>query len=211
MVPEAPAPALVAVTPALNAHLGSPTPLSDESGDCRSFLTLCKIHFEQHAPPFPTERSKVAYAITYLSGDAKKWATAEWQNSAAWLSSFKDFATALKQIFQETTSGREAAQKLLGLRQGRRSASKYAVEFRTLAAEVGWDSKVLCDIFVCGLAHRVKDSLAPLDIPSSLNELIALAIKIDRRLWNSDHERGEKLRGESGSPSLTPARRSSEV
>lgn len=190
-------PAALAATapavPAPSAQLGAPARFTGESGDCRSFLTQCEIHFEQHAPFFPTERAKVAYAVSHLAGRAESWATAEWQNGSACLSSFSAFSEALKQIFQQVTPGREAAQRLVNLRQGSRSASDYAIEFRTLAAEVGWDSTALCDVFFRGLARRVKESLAASELPVGLEKLIALAIKVDRRHWCLDHDpRGEE-------------------
>lgn len=58
-------------SPAPGARLGSPVRFSGDSGDYRAFLTQCEIHFE-----FPTERSKVAYAVSHLAGEAEIWATA---------------------------------------------------------------------------------------------------------------------------------------
>lgn len=94
----------------------------------------------------------MAYALSHLAGEAETWATAKWKNNSACVLSFTKFSEALKQIFQEATPGREAAQRLVNIRQGRRSVTKYAVELRTLAAETGWDSVALCDIFVKGLS-----------------------------------------------------------
>ena len=47
----------------------------------------------------------------------------------------------------------------LRLRQGSLSAANYAVEFRTLATELGWDDKALQSIFMRGLNEAVKDSI----------------------------------------------------
>ena len=58
-------------------HLSHPEKFSGESGDCRSFLVQCGLHYELQAQTFPTERSRVAYMISYLTGQAEKWATAE--------------------------------------------------------------------------------------------------------------------------------------
>ncbi|XP_055368562.1 uncharacterized protein LOC129604791 [Betta splendens] len=107
---------------------------------------------------------------------------------------FRAFSMALKQIFQEITPGREAAQRLVNIRQGGRTTAKYAIEFRTLAAEAGWDATALGDVFIRGLSRRVKDCLVARDLPSDLNALIALAIQIDRRLGSSEREH----RGEGG-------------
>lgn len=50
----------------------------------------------------------------------------------------------------------------------------------TLAAEAGWDSIALCDVFLKGLSRHVKDSFVSTDLPVDLDKLIALAIKVDR-------------------------------
>lgn len=55
----------------------------------------------------------------------------------------------------------------------------YAIEFRTLAADSGWNDSALIDAFLHGLAAKVKDQLILLDIPD-LDGVIALINKIDR-------------------------------
>lgn len=52
---------------------------------------------------FPSDRMKVAYVISYLSGRVKALAL---------------FIDTFKQIFQSATPGREAAKALVALRQG---------------------------------------------------------------------------------------------
>uniref|UniRef100_A0A8C9ZTG8 Gypsy retrotransposon integrase-like protein 1 n=1 Tax=Sander lucioperca TaxID=283035 RepID=A0A8C9ZTG8_SANLU len=153
-------------------HLSRPERFSGESGDCRAFLTQCGLHFELQSVHYPTDRTKIAYLISHLSGRAEAWATAEW-------------------IFQHVTPGREAARMLVNLRQGRRRVADYAIEFRTVAAESGWNQTALMDAFLCGLSSALKDHLAALDLPEDLDTLIALAIKIDKRLFERERERGD--------------------
>lgn len=40
----------------------------------------------------------------------------------------------------------------------------YAVEFRTLAADSGWNNSALADTFLCGLSAKIKDQLISRDI-----------------------------------------------
>lgn len=56
-------------------QLSSPTGFSVDSDNCHSFLVQCGLHFELHAAAYLTDRSKVAYIISYLSGRAEAWAT----------------------------------------------------------------------------------------------------------------------------------------
>ena len=62
--------------------------------------------------------------------------------------------------FEGPVSGREAAQKLLQLRQDTLSVTDYAVEFCMLAVEGTWNSEALFDTFLHGLLEEVKDELA---------------------------------------------------
>ena len=83
---------------------------------------------------------------------------------------------ALKRIFDPVTTDREKAQELRGLRQGSTSVCDYAIHFRTLAAESGWNNAAFYDVFLKGLASSIQDLLVPLDLPADLDSLIALAI-----------------------------------
>lgn len=58
----------------------------------------------------------------------------------------------------------------------------YSIEFRTLAAEAGWDEGALHSIFVQGLDEVLQDELAFRDEPSSLDPLILFAILLDNHL-----------------------------
>ena len=170
-------------------HLSHPEKFSGESGDCRSFLVQCGLHFELQAPAFPTERSRVAYMVSYLTGQAEKWATAEWARDSPVCSSVQLFTETLRKVFDHTARGREAARALMDLRQGNRRVSAYAVEFRTLATESGWNEEALFDAFKRRLAESIRDHLTALELPNDVDSLIALVIKIDNRIQLREEER----------------------
>ena len=65
------------------------------------------------------------------------------------------------------------------IRQEKRSLADYA----TLAAESDWGSAALMVVFQQGLNKELKDELAPRDPPSTLEDLIEIALKLDIRLW----------------------------
>lgn len=60
------------------AYLARPETFSGDSGDWCAFLTQCELHFDLQATAYPTERSKIAYIISHLTGQAEAWATMEW-------------------------------------------------------------------------------------------------------------------------------------
>ena len=77
-----PPPAAPAPRPATEPRLPAPERYEGDPRSCRSFLSTCSLVFELQPSSFPTERSKVAYVITLLSGRAREWATAVWDSNA---------------------------------------------------------------------------------------------------------------------------------
>ncbi|XP_031679712.1 uncharacterized protein LOC116374075 [Oncorhynchus kisutch] len=78
--------------------------------------------------------------------------------------------------------GRAAGERLFHLRQERRSAQDFALEFRTLAAGAGWNDRALMDHFRCSLREDVRRELACRDTTLSLDELIDMSIHLDNLL-----------------------------
>ncbi|KAI2644103.1 Transposon Tf2-6 polyprotein [Labeo rohita] len=105
--------------------------------------------------------------------------------------SFESFSEELRKVFDRSAQGTEAARALALLRQGEQSVSSYSIEFHTLAASCGWNDKALWDHFLHGLAEHLKDEIYSLELPSSLDGLINLTIRVDSRLaLRSRHRRG---------------------
>lgn len=74
-------------------------------------------------------------------------------------------------MFDHPASGREVAKHLLVLQQGNPSAAGYAIQFRTIAAESGWNKEALMTCFLHGLSETLQDELAPRDPPRDLESL----------------------------------------
>ncbi len=191
-------------------RLNPPAPYSGEPNTCRSFLSQCSLTFSLQPSCFPTERSKVAFIITLLVGQAREWGTAMWDNEQDCCSSFDSFSEELRKVFDRSAQGTEAARALALLRQRESSVSSYSIEFRTLAASCGWNDKALWDHFLHGLAKHIKDEIYSLELPSSLDGLIDLAIRVDNRIsLRSRHRRSGfppelVTRAASGAASDTP-------
>lgn len=173
------------VSPIYEPRLSPPEVFKGEQSQCRPFITQCEIVFELQPSSFPTERAKVAYAISLLSGKAKLWGTAEWQKDSLICYQFKDFSKELIRVFDPVLPEREAARGLLKLKQGRRRVTEYIIDFHALSSGSDWNDEALCDAFYQGLSEEVKDELSTRDAPRDLEELETLAARIDMRL----HER----------------------
>ncbi|KAK0139622.1 Retrotransposon-derived protein PEG10 [Merluccius polli] len=206
-LPRPTAPAPVPAPPTAHVGAGSklapPAQYNGEPGMSKTFLIDCSIHFELTPHAFPTDRSKIAFMISHLTGRAKAWASAEWGRCSPICNSLADFQTALSRTFDPVSDDREKAQELSGLRQGKDSVCDYAIRFRTLSAESGWNSTALYD----GLAAPIQDLLVPLDLPTGLDELIALAVRTDNRLGQLRRHREDRTaRTEGVSRSQTQGR-----
>ena len=85
-------------------------------------------------------------------------------------------------VFDQSLVGQEAAKRLLRLRQGLGSAADYAITFRTLAADSGWDEQALISVFYDGLSDALKDGLATVETPNDFETLVSLAFQLGNRL-----------------------------
>ena len=106
-------------------------------------------------------------------------------------------------MFDHPLGGRDAANWLFQLRQGSTSVAEYAVLFRTLAAECGWNEEALMAAFRQGLAGGIKDELAAKDPVSDLDSLIDQTIRLDNRLRERRRERQPDSRSSSGATAST--------
>ena len=102
------------------------------------------------------------------------------------------FSTELRKVFDHPVKGQEAMNRLFSLRQGSGSVASFSVEFRILAAECGWDEPALMTLFARNLSEELKDGLASQDDSTSLEQLIALAIRLDNRLREQRRERANR-------------------
>lgn len=106
------------------------------------------------------------------------------------------FLVTFKQNFQSTTPGREAAKVLITLKQGKRSVIDYAIEFRTIAADSGWNQPALVDASLNGLSETLMAHLAPLGLLVELEALITSASKIDETFSKGQRHGFNKVNSE---------------
>lgn len=201
-----PNPANVSAVP--EPRVGVPERYGGDPGGCRPFLTNCSILFSLQPYTFATEEARVAFTINHLTGRARLWGTAEWEQRTPACTSFLAFSTELRKVFDVGTTESEASYSLLQLKQGRRSVSDYSIDFRTLARQSKWNVPALHSAFIHGLADYVRDELAARDLPEELDEVISMAIRVDQRIRSRQHERSrEQLSNHpnfQSPPAMTP-------
>ena len=190
--PESSAPVAAATAHAPEPKIGNPERFNGDPTQVRPFLTSCRLQFSLQPRTFATEGARVGYAITHLTGRARLWGTAEFERQTPACATFDLFAEEMLKVFDLDSPTAEASRELLSIRQGRRSVADYSIDFRTLARRSSWNTPSLVDAFFHSLADYMKDELVSHELPSTLDEAIALAVRIDRRIQTRRRERGRQ-------------------
>jgi hypothetical protein len=149
----------------------------------RGFVNQIRLITALQAERYPTEESRVGLVGTLLTGQALSWFAPLFEKRSPILNNFETFLEAFAEAFGEHDKTRWATTKIRSLRQGTRSVSVYASDFRQLACDINWDEEALMSQFYWGLRDDVKDLLLSLPDPQTLNEAISQAVKCDNRLF----------------------------
>lgn len=200
-----PAPELaesVTANPAREPWVSPPERYDGNLGQCKTFLMQCGLVFALQPLTYATERSKIAYLIGLLRGAALEWASVHWRRQDQFTTTYVAFTAEMTKVFDHPVQGNDASMRLFSIHQGLRSVAEYAIEFRTLAVESGWNEASLLAAFINGLSERLKDELVTHPEPVNLDNLIALTIRIDNRCRE---RRRQKQRNPAGD--VIPRRR----
>ena len=201
-----PAPlAAVPVDARLEPKFPCPKPFSGEFSMCRGFLGQCELFFRHQPARYAAEETRVALVVSLLAGRALQWAMATVANNSRLSTHYDEFLQEFQLVFDHPEDGRNAAARLHDLRQGTRTVADYTVEFRTLAAESGWDELALQSAYRRGLSDAIKDTIIQKK-PPSLNALILLSLQVDERIQERKRERAR-----NSTSQRTTAPKSSEV
>ena len=179
-------------------QLASPRPFDGTFAHFRGFILQCELVFAHQPSQFSSPVACVAFITNLTTGDALNWAQATLSARPELLHNDAAFLVEFKRVFDHPTAGQDVGARLMTIHQGSRTAAAYSTEFRTLAAGSGWNDAGLRSAFRQGLSETIKDELVR-DKPSSLDELVALAIDVDERIRE---RRRERARHQTSSPRL---------
>ena len=101
--------------PPWEPSLPTPECFTGEPRTCGGCLAQYALIFELQPSSSPSDRSKIAYLITLMSGRALTWATAVWEQQSAKYISLEGLVEEVKKVFDAPFSGTEAAWKLIQL------------------------------------------------------------------------------------------------
>jgi hypothetical protein len=133
-------------------------------------------------------------------------------NPPAWQSSYAALVAELQENFGLYDVQGEAEDKIGNLyMKENENVCKYNVRFNNLAANMNWDMNALKWAYQRGLASRIKDEMARLPEPPTLNAYRTEVLRIDNRHWKREEEkkRESSRHGNAGSASKTSAKKSS--
>ncbi|KAK3514390.1 hypothetical protein QTP70_017599 [Hemibagrus guttatus] len=125
------------------------------------------------------EETQCVFVMSLLTSRALEWASAVWDADPQIKSSFSYFAGMIREVFEYPAGGKDISLQLMELRQGSDTAADYAIKFRTLAAQSGWNGASLWAVFWAGLNPELQTELACRIEATTLSQYVATAIRLD--------------------------------
>ncbi|KAL0170290.1 hypothetical protein M9458_034886, partial [Cirrhinus mrigala] len=169
-----------------------PNKFDGTAEQCKGFVRQVKLYFEYQQDRFESEEKRCAFLMTLLTGRALDWASAVWDADPQLKKSVEYFLLQIQEVFKYPCPLRDISTQLIHAKQGNHTAAEYAIEFRTLAAQSGWNDVSLKAIFYNSLNIDLQTELACRRENSSFFELINLTIKIDNLMRQSPKQRSSK-------------------
>ncbi|KAI2649352.1 Transposon Tf2-6 polyprotein [Labeo rohita] len=166
-----------------------PNKFDGTAEQCKGFVRQVKLYFDYQQDRFESEEKRCAFLMTLLTGKALDWASAVWDADPQLKKSVEYFLLQIREVFEYPAGGRDISTQIIHAKQGNRTAAEYAIEFRTLAAQSGWNDVSLKTIFYNSLNIDLQTELACRRENASFSELINLAIKIDNLMRQSPKQR----------------------
>lgn len=156
--------------------------------EAKQFILKLDTFFQGQLRRYNTVEKQVSYIVGRLTDIAWDWIEPFVEEKFDFVS-YENFKTLFFYRFSDPSSRSRAERSLKGLKQGNRAVSVMASELRTLAMRTSWNEEALMSTFYDALNEEVKDEIIKSERPSSLEEYIKLAVKIDNRLFERRQER----------------------
>jgi len=155
----------------------------------RDFIISVENIFCLQPLSYPTDEVKCRFIGTLLTGDALAWFRNIVEYETYRLKDYSNFKKDFKEMFDDPNSIRHACAQLDHLQQGKGSVSSYAIVFRRLASETGYNEAALRHNFIKGLSDDNKNALSKAqDEPERLEDLIRFCVKMDQRIYDRKKE-----------------------
>ena len=157
------------------------------------FVRACKVYFLNNPSRFLTDRSKVLYAGSYLTGLAGDWFEPYTDNTGEHdtvLDSWTTFEDSIRSMFGDPNLKATAEFKLdTMVMKDNDQVSSYITTFLTYSKQLDWDDAGKRYFFKKGLPSRILDRTAEMDFPDTLEGIMSAAKKVDDRHWAREREK----------------------
>jgi hypothetical protein len=161
--------------------IGQPAPFDGKVSEYLTFMSQCQLHFTVYPESFRSSESKVLFIISFLTGNARSWATDILNRETHPLrKDYNAFKESLDVLYLDRNLRHQARDRLSRLKQTK-SAAAYSVEFQQIITPLKLDNNAKCIFFYIGLKDTVKDTLATIGESDKFEELVDQAIAIDQR------------------------------
>ncbi|MBW0558509.1 hypothetical protein O181_098224 [Austropuccinia psidii MF-1] len=153
----------------------------------RGFIPSCQLIFHNDPANFFSNRKKVLYSMSFLTGRAGKWiepylSNISNENPSYLLNNWQLFETQLFTLLGDPSEVRKAEKKLENLRMKESGhVSLYIADSRSLISRIGhWGERAYIHVYRRGLESRLLDQLAfyPGNF-DTLQELMEITLKLD--------------------------------
>ncbi|XP_004592814.1 retrotransposon Gag-like protein 5 [Ochotona princeps] len=157
-------------------------PFSGDPIYLAEFLMQLETFIANHEEHFPRDAERVAFLITYFTGQAKDWATSVTQEGSSLRTNYQRFLDETRKEFCGPIPVRLAKKAIRRLKQGDGPLRSYADNFRFLAQFLSWDDCRLQTQFLRGLPESYRKELLWSTEMADLEELILECAEIERKL-----------------------------
>lgn len=165
------------------AKIKEPSSFTGKVSEVITFVTEMRQRFSYNPAAYPTEYHKCMYFGSYLaSGAPKQWFQGCCEADPVFLEDFDNFVEAFKRHFGDSDLQGTVRRQLNALKQ-MGSAATYAARFRELVVHLDLTEQSKVDMFFKGLKESVGYGLTIAGKPSTIDDLISHAIKLDNDLY----------------------------
>lgn len=159
-----------------------PDKFAGEASQCTGFLLQCSLYFTGLVSI--NDQQKIAQFLSLPTSKANKWATAVWGKRQRIPLLLLPLHCHVPPSFWSCPQRKGNWKTALAIKQGKRRAAEYALEFHIIASGSEWNELALKVEFQQGLNTEVLTELACHDKQMTLNSLIDLATSLDNLIQN---------------------------
>ncbi|KAI2645073.1 Transposon Tf2-8 polyprotein [Labeo rohita] len=168
--------------PASGSPMAVPAKFAGEATECSGFLLQVNLYIQMQPQQFPSDKSKVAFLTSLLTGKALQWAKAIWNANNPIINSYDLFTNHFSEVFSTATGTLSTSDQLFRLRQGSTEVNEYTLHFRTLAAASGWNEIALLGAYRQGLNPEIRAAMAIYDDSIGLESFLQRTTRVAQQL-----------------------------